>query len=231
VDSEGNEGQQWKVSGPVVGTNMRLIANCRRLMYPFATNPTGYNGYLASTCRAFNGTTMVVAPNQHVTFSNNTLVGYANPLIDFECYGSSVPTNCPINSTTVTMQDNILIGYRDPYTGTFPVGGLYFGYTPSDPFSWNGSVISNNLYAPNTLKQGQYGTLPSSGCQQDPADTSYVCGDPLLIGETTANTYLDNFNITPQSGSPAIGEGVNNGVTLDLNGTARPASPTIGALE
>jgi hypothetical protein len=231
VDSEGNEGQQWKVSGPVVGTNMRLIANCRRLLYPFSPNPTGYNGYVGLTCRAYNGVTMVLAPGQNVTFSNNTLVGYANPLIDFECYGSSNPANCPANSMVLTAQNNVFLGYPDPYSGNAKPGGFYFGYTPSDPFSWTGSVASNNVWAPNTIKPAQYGgSPPSSGCPNDPNETSVVCSDPLMYGESTADSYLDNFNINLQSGSPAIAAGVNNGVTPDFNGNARANPYTIGAV-
>jgi len=89
--------------------------------------------------------------------------------------------------------------------------------------------MSNNLWAPNTMKHGPSG--PSSSCPQDMNEINFVCADPMLMGETTANTYLDNFDITPQPGSPAIGAGVNNGVSLDLIGTPRPNPPSIGALE
>jgi hypothetical protein len=64
-----------------------------------------------------------------------------------------------------------------------------------------------------------------------------ICSDPRLVNEPpqqgwTDQTFLDNLNFHPASGSPANGRGIaTNGVTTDYFGSARPNPPSIGAVE
>jgi hypothetical protein len=228
VDSEGNEGQQWKVGGTTTGTNMRLITNCERSQFPFAPNPSNYAQYATLPCRAFAGVTLSVSPGHTISITNTTIVGNGNPEIDIDCYTNG--PGCPANSYSVVLKDDLLLGYADPITGTKP-GGLYWGGELADPFANTGSAISNMLWTPNTMRASS-GNGPTTGCSQDPSyETGVVCLDPLLIGESSVNlTTLDNFNINLLPTSPAIGAGILTGVLMDFNGIVA-SIPGIGAIE
>lgn len=230
--SEGNEGQQYKFGGNVDAYNLVGVTNCRRFslslpggQYAFAPNPVSYNLYANQSCRAFSGVKLQVSNGNYLKFTNSTLVGYANPVFDIECNLGDT-TNCPANTYTVDVRDNLVLAYNDPVTSTDP-GGLFWG-TATNPFANTGSLVAYNLW---------FGAAASSGGGTCPQETTYEthdqCGSPLLVGQSSLNTVtLDGVNPNLTSSSPAIGAGIMiSGITTDCNGNTRPNPPAIGACE
>ena len=228
-DSEaiGNNGQTFKWGpneNPVVFTNNFALANCLRLSIPFPGAPTSFNTYLSDFCRASDNMSFNFRQSGTALLANNTIVGYQPTSFDISCWD----TSC--SASTLTFENNITIGYDNPTTYNMGgqaggVGGLYF------------QEVIGNVTRSNNIFYGMRST--SFSCP-----TGYpneVCTDPLLVNEPTGRganfveTELDNFNLTPTSGSPAVGAGLSiTGVPsllLDYNGLTRPSPPSIGAVE
>ena len=216
-----NMGQQWKWSAydnsTVTFVNNLTMGDCNRQSAPITGAPSTFNTYLSNFCRAGGDNLAVGVGNNGTTLiAFNTIAGYAATTFDFSC--SSPTGNCP--STTLTLENNILLGYSNPAynNGTLP-GAYYINSGAEVP------VRSNNLY----FNQRNTG-CPATGFPGE------ICADPLLVGEPaspiSSESALDNFQFLLTSGSPAIGAGVAvPSLTLDYNGVTRPNPPTIGPYE
>ena len=219
--SEGNEGQTFKLGAGTASSaiNNVSISNCRALgtASNFPLNPPGWNTGLGDFCRAAGDQWAFQMSNgSAITLENNTSVGYGATMYDFEC--AYAAPNCGSNGATLVFVNNISKGFPDPGNSGRLASGIYFGNgnLAANP----GSLITNNLW--NTMATG----CPTSAAKA--FEHNYLCGDPLLVGESDIN----NINPNLTSGSPAIGTGaVISGILADFTGLVRPIPPAIGALE
>jgi hypothetical protein len=216
--SIGNMGQDWKWGGNkvptnVIFTNNLTIGNCSRMRQPLPGAPSTFNKYLSGFCRAAGNVFAFVTPmNSHLLVANNTVVAYSATVFDLACK----PENT-CGSTPFIFTNNIFLGYY--LKGAEPPGLFWM-----DDHSIKVTPSHNVEYG------NRSGT--GSACRGD-----IICSDPLLVNEPpqqgwTNQTFLDNFNFRPTSGSPANGRGIAlSGVTTDYHGSGRPNPPSIGAVE
>jgi hypothetical protein len=220
--SIGNMGQSWKWGGrsvpaTVTFTNNLTVANCNRMSQPLPGAPANYNQHLTLFCRAAGMVVGSAIPAGSTwTIANSTWITYQPTTFYIAC---PVQGPCP---STVNFTNNIFLGYTNPLQPAFSGEGpaLYLFNDASIK-----KVTSHNV---------EYG-IRNGDCPR--GGTGNICADPMLVGEPAQRTIsresvLDNFNFHPASGSPAIGHGVAvNGITTDYHGTARPNTPSIGAVE
>jgi hypothetical protein len=216
--SIGNMGQNWKWGGDkvptnVIFTNNLTIGNCSRMSQPLPGAPPTYNKYLSGFCRAAGNVFAFVTPkNSHLLIANNTVVADSATVFDMACQ----PENT-CGSTSFTFTNNIFLGYY--LKGAEPPGLFY---------------LEDRSIKVTASHNVEYGNKPGTGssCRGD-----IICSDPRLVNQPpqqgwTNQTFLDNFNFHPTSGSPANGRGIAvNGITTDYYGNARPNPPSIGAAE
>jgi hypothetical protein len=221
--SEGNGGQTFKMGAGSAATaiNNVSISNCHILSDTTAfakyNNPKGWialdNG---DTCRASGDEWAFQMDNgTSITLENNTSIGYGTTMYDVGC--AYLAPNCMTNDAHFIFRNNISVGLPDPQNDGRLASGFYFG--TSDVFANAGSAIDHNIW---------YNM--DSGCpdNQVPEEKSSICVDPKLANETSVDAIIP----TLQSGSPAVGAGVAiSGITTDINGTARPNPPAVGAYQ
>ncbi|HEV2647165.1 MAG TPA: putative Ig domain-containing protein [Acidobacteriaceae bacterium] len=226
----GNMGQQWKwnntTNAKTEFINNLTVGNCARMsqQLPGAAQnfalSTGLGGsYLSDFCRASGDTfSFSSQANSTVLIANNTVMSYSATVFDMNCgpAGGSAGT---CGTTPFVYQNNIFLGYINPTLNpSYPQApGLFYRSDSSDVVTAN-----NNI---------QYGVRNGSTC-----GGNIICSDPLLTNEPqqtfTGETPFDNFVFTLTPSSPAINAGLTvSGITTDFNGIARPANPSIGALE
>lgn len=208
--SYGNSGASLKFGGAfktATISNNVLIANCSRLSAPLTGNAQAFNAHLSDYCRAFNGFGFGVYNGNHVTFSNNTLIGYAPTLIDPACGD----TTCA--DSVFTFTNNIVRGYDNPATyilgGKSGGPGLFCGYQCDNTTQPIGTIVrDHNIYF-GTHGDGLV-NQPTGYALHETA-TNEISVDPLFINEPTGtgSTFvegeLDNFNTALAPGSPAAG--------------------------
>jgi hypothetical protein len=173
--------------------------------------------YLSDYCRAGGNTVAINSQqNSHVLFANNTMVDYLDTVFLLSC--GTVKTNHSgmCGTTPFVFTNNIFLGYH--LSEAEPPGLFYI-----DDRSIK-VTASHNIEYGNRSRTGET-------CDEN------ICSDPQLHGEPpqqawTTQTFLDQFNFRPTSGSPANGRGVPvGGVTTDYFGSARTNPPSIGAIE
>ena len=236
--SYGNNGASLKFGGAfrtALVTDNVLVANCLRLSAPIAGAAAAFNANLQDYCRALNGFGFGVYNGNNVTFSHNTLIGYAPTLIDPAC----TDTTC-VNAI-VTFSNNIVRGYDNP--ATYNLGGrnggpgLFCGYQCDNTTVPLGHFNrSNNLYfgthADNQANRlTGYALVETATNEIGGLDPLFV-NEPLGIGAGFKEAELDGYNFTLTAGSPAIGAGlVMASVSADFSGAAWLTPPSLGALE
>jgi hypothetical protein len=227
-ESYGNMGAQWKWNntpgGNTTFVNNLTIGDCIRLQDPipgaahsFSASSKLPGAYLGDFCRA-GGNTVAINSQQDATvlFANNTFVDYFDTVFLLGCGPSSHSGNGMCGSTKFIFTNNIFLGYW--LKGNDPPG-LFYIEDPSIKVT-----TSHNI---------EYGNRAGHAVNC----STNICSDPKLVNQPpqqawSTQTFLDNFNFHPSSGSPAIGRGTPvNGVATDFFGKARPNSPTIGAIE
>jgi hypothetical protein len=210
-------GQQWKWGSSPGSTtifeNNLTVGDCRRMSEPLPGAPSGYNRHLSGFCRAAGDVfSFFTAANSTVLFANNTVVAYSATVFDLACQHAGA-----CGSTPFTFTNNIFLGYY--LKGAEPPGLFYT------------EDRSVKVTASHNIEYGNRSGTGSS-CRGD-----IICSDPKLTNEPpqqgwTNQTFLDNFNFHPTSGSPANGHGIAvSAVTTDYGGSARPNPPSIGAVE
>ena len=216
-EAYGNMGQQWKWGSSPGSTtifeNNLTVGDCRRMSEPLPGAPSGYNRHLSGFCRAAGDVfSFFTAANSTVLFANNTVVAYSATVFDLACQHAGA-----CGSTPFTFTNNIFLGYY--LKGAEPPGLFYT------------EDRSVKVTASHNIEYGNRSGTGSS-CRGD-----IICSDPKLTNEPpqqgwTNQTFLDNFNFHPTSGSPANGHGIAvSAVTTDYGGSARPNPPSIGAVE
>jgi hypothetical protein len=223
----GNNGQTFKWGpneSPVVFTNNFALANCMRMSLPMSGAPSTYNANLSDFCRAGDNLSFNFRQGGTALLANNTVVGYQPSSYDIACWDASCSTS------SLTFENNITLGYDNPAMYSRGgqaggVGGLYFQQTIG--------VI--------TRSQNIFFGMRSTSFNCPTGYPGEVCTDPLLVNEPAGQgpnfteLQLDNFNLTPSSGSPALGAGLSiasvPSLLLDYNGLTRPNPPSIGAAQ
>lgn len=134
---------------------------------------------------------------------NNTII--AHPTYSAEA-GVMLPTGTTV--TNVSVRNNIIQGFNiAPIYLNQPVYGTF-----------NGLSVENNLYYQNNNNAGLY-------------------LHPVPLNKTEQNNITDNPDFVSssdfhlQTGSPAIGSGINVGLTTDFDGINYSSPPAIGAYE
>lgn len=191
--SYGNNGQQFKwgpALSPMVFTNNLAVAGCHRLSAPLTGQPSAYNANLQDFCRAGDTITFSLGNHGSTTIDHNTVISYSPTVFDIECGADGCA------DSTVTMSNNIVLGYDNP--ATYPIGGK-----PGGPGAIYFSAVPTNVIRTNN---DFFGTRDFS-----PADTEQAL-DPKFIGEPmifTQESDLDIFTDFPvlSSGSPLSGLG------------------------
>lgn len=224
----GNMGQQIKVGGSAgVVENNLIVTNCNALRVNIPGTPAGYNSKLSDFCRAADtGVALAIGNGSTLNFNNNTIYSANATTLEIDCADGDGKCD---QTALMNYQNNIFIGFLNSptngYTGRYDTGTLdyanpIFRSTSTMPMTNPGSLWSNNI----TFHPKSNWSCPSKG------ETKASCADPQLTDETWHNYgYPD---ATPAGGSPALGAGAAiPGVTVDVAGKARPASPAIGAFE
>lgn len=207
-----SEGQQLKVGATSNIQNSQIVGNCTALQQTIPGRPVPTNDNLGDVCRAGNTAIAIVTyPNEPSVFQANTVL--ENGLIGLEVeYGSSNQGS----TNTLLYNDNLFFGFNT--TGQYP--SPIYSNTNLNSLTNPGASWTHNL----TFNAKAGWTCPQTG------ESSAVCADPTLTDET--NHLYGYGNMTPLTGSPAIGAGITvSGVTVDFNGTTRSNPPTIGAFE
>jgi len=227
--SYGNMGAQWKwinaPGGTVTFKNNLTIGNFARFQAPipgaahsFALASGLGGAYLSDYGRAGGNTVAFNSQqNSHVLFANNTFVDYSQTVFLLSCGPASNNHNGQCGGTSFVFTNNIFLGYY--LKGSEPPGLFY---------------IDDRSIKVTSSHNIEYGNR--SGFS-DKCGGDIICSDPRLVNQPpqqgwTNQTFLDNFNFSPRSDSPAIKHGTPiNGITTDYYGTPRPNPPTIGAVE
>jgi hypothetical protein len=184
--SYGNMGQQWKM-GPmqsIVFQNNLTVHNCRRMSAAMSGAPEGYHRYLSLFCRAAgDGIAFLVKDAGTYVFQNNSFAGYGATSYDITCSGSCT-------KATMTFQNNLHVGYKDPARGEVP-GVFYLIGLPRNPFAARDHNIYYNM----------------KGC---PSGSTERCVDPKLtnLPAWSGEASLDGIDFHLTSASPARGAGV-----------------------
>jgi hypothetical protein len=203
----GNNGGTFKWGpneSPAVLTNNTIVANCLRMSAPMDGQPSSYNTHLGDFCRAQDAVPLNFRQGGTATLTNNTIITYAPTTFDVACWDPSC------SASTLTASNNIVLGYDNPATyslgGKVGGPGLFFFQEPI------GTVTrTNNLY------------FGIRGCSTGIATEQ--CADPKFVNEPlfVAESSLDGFNTTLQSGSPAAGIGAPSQIVgTPASGVAAP---------
>ena len=182
VRSEGNAGNQIKITGGVAITNSVLVGNCAFFEgQPFT--------YWVDHCRAL-GSTLVVdfTGGEGVSLLNTTLYGQgdgligAGPRAGFQCNGAE----------SLSARNSLFLGDRD-YTDPEDISFLFYqegcGGLKLDS-------DDNLIYRAKNITCGVEEDFVLSGRQD-------LCQDPLLLGPFSGPAY----GLQLQPGSPAIDSG------------------------
>lgn len=212
----GNMGQQFK-TGPmqsIVFQNNLAVTNCNRLSKPIGDISSSFNASLSDFCRANgDGIQMALLDGGTLNFENNSIVGYSNVTLDFQCDSSSC------SSSSLIFRNNLIRGYVDPNYNS--------GQTPA--FVYFSSGLNFTQRDHNLIYNERNSGCPATGYANE------LCVDPLLVSEPASmsgESTLDNFNFQLTSGSPAKGAGVAvPGLTTDYTGATRTNPPSIGAYQ
>jgi hypothetical protein len=183
--SYGNMGQQWKFGAmkSIVFEKNVTVHNCRRLSAEMPGARSDYNRYISLFCRAEgDGISFTVNDDGTYVFRNNSFAGYGATSYDIACSGVCT-------KPTITFQNNLNIGYRDPVGGRGP-GVFYLSGLTQNPFI----ARDHNIY---------YGmrTCPSGATERciDPKIAAF----PKWVGEASLDVI--DFHLTTES--PARGAG------------------------
>lgn len=237
--SYGNSGATLKF-GPGFRTadisNNVLIANCMRLSASLPRTSAGFNDRLQDYCRAFNGFGFGIRNASSVTFSRNTLVGYAPTLIDPACGDNTCA------DAVVTFTDNIIRGYDNPATytlgGKLGGPGLFCGYgcdntgVPLGKLNRDHNLYYGTRADSQANKATGYAVTEVATNETGGIDPLFL-NEPLGTGATFKEAELDNFNTALAQNSPAVNMGAQaEPVTVSPTKPSVPlASPPIGYLD
>jgi hypothetical protein len=207
--SYGNGGQQFKwgpALTPMVFTNNLAVSACHRMAAPLTGQPSTYNANLQDFCRANDTITFSLGNSGSTLIDHNTVISYAPTVFDVEC-GASGCAN-----STLTISNNIVLGYDNPatYTGPSPggPGAIFFSAVPTTV------VRTNNDY----FGMG-HGFVPAN--TEQIADPKFV-GEPILF---TQESDLDVFNNFPVLSSASPLSGI--GASANGGGTGAQITPTV----
>jgi hypothetical protein len=174
-----NVGNDLKTAGNATITNSVFIAQCsvfKGTSQPVAPNP----------CRAGGGEFFdFTAPNQTLTFANNTVAGEAGCLIGGDPVGTSQTGGAALDATDVYDIHNSIFVVGNKWNGDGKSCLFWAGDPPNNPATIN---WSNNLVWPQPRESGRCTTA------------GITCVDPQLTDES-----LPTFNPVPKAGSPAWG--------------------------
>lgn len=208
VRSEGNAGNQLKISGTSTISNSVIIGNCAYLYDP-ANMGAGWMD-AGDMCRA-GGDAIAVVPGSNTPLNppvnieivNSTITGQGNGLVVIGS-GGNAGSHVKILSNVFYGQQN----WRDTLSG-FPdqAGSVYIYNSPLSGITASNNVIWNTKDAGTT-------TVP---CTPIPG---MACKDPLLTIEA-----LTNFNPMPLATSPLIaGTTAINSTAYDFYNVHRPTN-------
>lgn len=236
----GNMGQQIKIGGRHgVATNNALVGNCNAMRYQIPGTPAGYSYRIptASTsdfCRASDETSLVTfGQGANTIFDFNTIVTAGTVAVEIECDSSQGKCD---DTTLTDWRNNSYTGYLNiplygygPGNGSgelssYPFNEVGANADTSDisdplPFTQTGSFYTNNFVLGNKFGCPLYN------------ESAAFCG---ASGLTDPSMHIWGYgDMSPLSGSsPVVGAGVTlAGLPTDINGTIRPANPTVGAYE
>ncbi|MGA8940726.1 MAG: Ig-like domain-containing protein [Acidobacteriaceae bacterium] len=222
--SYGNDGQAYKIGSAdiVIFRNNFALENCNRIAFTIGDEPASAIVPGVATCRA-NGDWIPLNFTDQGTYvvQNNTLVGYGTVPFDLACEKGW--SDCSHANTIY--QNNVMLGYSDPfYTGGDLPATFYKG-SPSMPPHDGWAVRDHNLY------------YHVRHCPT-PLSATEICNtrNPLFVSQPSspirAESDLDHFNFSPRPSSYLRGHGIAiAGIDRDMEGTARPNPPSIGAVE
>ncbi len=247
-----NNGQTYKIGSgrTIIFRNNIGFDNCYRLLQPLGDAPYTAASVAGQTaCRAsdgfkleldgladdyFQNNTLITehsvaydmtvgegwykVPNANAVFQNNVLLGYGS--FNYPNSDGRVPGGDGgfYNSDKLSNGEPDPHGYEDPTS--FPAGGTLHGWSVRDH-----NLVYNIKNACATMTQaGELCTNPLFTGQFDTANP--------IATPSTNEIALDVTNLTLTAGSPLRGAGTPiAGITTDLIGNPRPATPSIGALE
>lgn len=240
VGNVGNTLKWGQGMNTMLVTNNLTLSNCLVMTLPMTGAPANYGQYITDLCRAGGSWSFNIEDGLHLTFANNTTVGYAPNVYIFGC---GTPTVSGCSTATITYVNNTVLGYDNP--ATYSLGGQSGGPTawycqenfpdgtstqqPCLPYlgTW---TRSNNIW---------YG-LRTSECPSTfgVAAPNESCASPLLTGQPTGNggsfveSELANFNYMPTAASFAVAGGTTyTGLPLmDYYGITTTSPPVIGAV-
>lgn len=235
----GSMGSQMKWISDINGTatvlNNEIIGNCARLQAAPPGAPQTYyqasglgGAYLNSSdfCRA-GGNTFASNVRAGATWriANNTIVNYG--LSNFDLFiDCGIPYFHPdgtCGTAVINQTNNIYLGYQ--LSGGPGFGPAVFGGADSSVTT----IFLNNLGFANQTATGPPCGTGGNSCNTDPLLVSQPAQFP---GGWTNQTFLDNFNFNPTSGSPVNGAGTTYTGILptDFAGNTQTTPPVIGAL-
>jgi hypothetical protein len=220
-----NMGQQLTVGAASTTRNNLIVGNCNALRQPIPGTPAGYNERLSDFCSTADTALIIAVLDTAPTyFQFNTL--YSANATGVEIICEAGPGKCT-NRSTILYQGNVFLGFQNNAANGYPGGGNGDYANPihfetSGLFSNAGTKFDHN----SSYHAKSNWTCPKTGYNEANA----VCANPQL---RDPSWHLYGFgDMEPLATSPLIAAGISvAGLTTDFAGTARPGSPTIGALE
>ncbi len=225
-----NMGQQGKwgmrANSTAYIVNNIIVGGCNRMseIMPGAKQNFNANGStlagsgLGGFCRAAGDVFAFFAgANSSVRIANNTVVATSATVFDLSCNGSGTCGSSPYYFT-----NNIFLGYVDPsYPGSNnQAPGLYYNSDPAVKI-----VGQNNV---------EFGIRNGDAC----GSNGNICADPQLVKQPAQvnrrhQAILDGLSFRPSEHSVTIrrGRSINARLPADFYGNARPATPSVGAVE
>lgn len=224
--SYGNDGQAYKI-GPadtVIFRNNYAMVNCNRIGQTIGDEPASAVVAGVTLCRAagdwvpFNFTNL----GSYIV-QNNTFAGYGATIFDLAC--SNGWDFC--TGANAVFQNNAVMAYTEPTYDAGQAPGLFYleNGSAAMPALQGWSVRDHNVYygvryCPGTLAAGEICNTVDPGFQNEPHSP------------VNSEAALDNFSFVPASGSPLLGAGTPiAGLTADILGNTRAATPSIGAVD
>jgi AraC-like DNA-binding protein len=218
----GNSGQQFKWGGvtTTVFTTNLVIGNCHRLSEQVGDEPDPRT-HLGDFCRAAGDTLSFQNLRGGTSLiAHNTIIGYNNEFMLWGCWDNDGAGHCLLPQPTLTMQNNIFLGFSNP--------------------NWNSGTYPNLLatshdQAPSQIIENHNSHFHLKGGNCGAGGAGDLCVDPLLVGGSTytGEAMFDNYGWNLTTGSPAKYTGVvlSPAITTDNAGNAYHVPPSMGGLE